>query len=70
LSAAASGERLSAAMPARLKSAARDAREDQHKRGGDRRHDRGGDQIEMMDIGRLDAQEERAGDACAAEGQS
>ncbi len=45
------------------------AREDKHQRGGDRRDDRRRDQIEMMDIGRLDAQEECGGDARAAEGQ-
>ena len=42
---------------------ARSAREGEHQRGGDRRGDRRGDEIEMMDIGRLDAQEERGGDA-------
>ena len=42
---------------------ARREREGEHQRGGDRRGDRRGDEIEMMDIGRLDAQEERCGDA-------
>ena len=42
---------------------ARPAREGEHQRGGDRRGDRRGDEIEMMDIGRLDAEEERGGDA-------
>ena len=49
---------------------ARPTREDEHQRAGDRRGDRRRDQIEMMDVGSLDAQEQRGGDGGCAESET